>query len=283
MNTGAIQSPTSDCIGVIRLSCTYSFTLGISWTAILEARSFPKRIEIWETVSDSEFQRTSNHPCGDIYECLLRVLESHDAVYCLFPKALSQIVVEGVSGYKAELLALCWCRWGEEKEINYCRDFTSLSKSAIEKLKYYYCSLVIESSQEKCFLKDFEDFTTLREELHCEEVPLGKIITETDLATGEGLHPTLKRLQTKWDEVSDDASPISRMIDQQVEIISRDLTQPTSFNSGMSFNRNKEQLRKFIRTFYLLHHRLPIGDLNVPDIGMVAFSAPPKPDRSNFL
>jgi hypothetical protein len=108
-------------------------------------------------------------------------------------KALSQIVVEGVSGYKAELLALCWCRWGAEKEINYCRDFTSLSKSAIEKLKYYYSSLVVESSQEKSFLKDFEDFTTLREKPHCEEVPLGKIITETDLAAGEGLHSTLKR------------------------------------------------------------------------------------------
>jgi hypothetical protein len=271
-----MNTPTSDCIGVIRLSCTYSFSLGISWTAILEARSFPKRIEIWETVSDSEFQCTSTHPCGDIYECLLRVLGSHDAVYCLFPGALSQIVVEGVSGYKAELLALCWCRWGEEKEINYCRDFTSLSKSAIEKLKCYYGSLVIVSSQEKCFLKDFEDFTILREELHWEEVPLGTIIAETDLATGEGLHPTLKRLQTKWDEVSDDASLISRMIDQQVEIISRDWSQPTSFNSGTSFNSNKERLRNFIRAFYLRHHRLPIGDLNVPEIGIVAFSTPSK-------
>jgi hypothetical protein len=62
-----------------------------------------------------------------------------------------------------------------------------------EKLKYYYSSLVVESSQEKSFLKDFEDFTTLREKSHCEEVPLGKIITETDLAAGEGLHSTLKR------------------------------------------------------------------------------------------
>jgi hypothetical protein len=45
----------------------------------------------------------------------------------------------------------------------------------------------------KEFLKDFEDFTKLREKSHCEEVPLGKIITETDLAAGEGLHSTLKR------------------------------------------------------------------------------------------
>jgi hypothetical protein len=50
----------------------------------------------------------------------------------------------------------------------------------------------------------------------------------------------------------------------------------------MSFNRNKEQLRKFIRAFYLQHHRLPIGDLNVPDIGVVAFSAPPKADLENI-
>ena len=166
-----------------------------------------------------------------------------------------------------------------------------MRQSAIAKIRHYYGSLVrrdlscpdtrsvIESSQEKCFLKDFEVFTRLREELHCEEVPLGKIITETDLATGEGLHPTLKRLQTKWDEVSDEeTSPIARMIDQQVELISRHWTQPRSFYSGMRFNSNMEQLRKFIRDFYLKHHRLPIGDRNVPDIGIVAFSAPPKPD-----
>ena len=276
-NSAALETDSfmSDSKGVIRLSCSYSFSPGINWTAILEARSFPNRIEIWETVSESEFQHTSTHPSDDIYECLMGVLENHDAVYCLFPEVLSQIVVDGVSGYKAELLALCWCRWGDEKEINYCRDFTSLSKSAIKNLRDYYGSLVIKSSQEKWFLKDFEDFTTLREELHCEQVPLGKIITGTDLATGQGLHPTLNWLQTKWDEVSDEkASPIARMIDQQVEIIGRDWTQPTSFNSGMSFNWNKEQLRKFIRTYYLQHGRLPIGDLTVPDIGIVAFPNP---------
>ena len=183
-------------------------------------------------------------------------------------------MVEGESGYRAELLSLCWCRWGEEKEINYCRDFLSLSKSAIQKLMGYYGSLVINSSQEKNFLSDFEELKELQRLLNCNEVPLGQSLPLADLAAGEGLRPILKRLQAKWDEVSDEqVSPIARMIERQVDIISQQWTQPTSVQTGMSFRGEKEKVRDFIRTHYLKHRRLPEGDLAVPEVGVVGFSA----------
>lgn len=231
---------------------------------------------------------TNTLPPGDIYERLTQSLESLDANYCLFPGALSEIVVTGGSGYRAELLSLCWCRWGEEKEVNYCRDFLSLSKSAIQKLIGYYGSLVrlhtrrrasviqINSLQERDFLRDFDELKQLQQLLNCDEVPLGQIFTVADLASGEGLRPILTRLQAKWDEVSDEeVSPIAQMIERLVEIISQQWTQPTSVQTGMNFSGKKEKVRDFIRAYYLKHRCLPEGDLAVPEVGVVGFSAPP--------
>lgn len=97
-----------------------------------------------------------------------------------------------------------------------------------------------------------------------------------DLASGEGLRPILRRLQAKWDEVSDEeVSPIAQMIERQVEIISQQWTQPTSVQTGMSFSGKKEKVRDFIRGYYLKHRCLPEGDLAVPEVGVVGFSAPP--------
>jgi len=101
------------------------------------------------------------------------------------------------------LLSLCWCRWGEEKEINYCRDFLSLSKSAIQKLIGYYGSLVINSSQEKSFLRDFDELKELQQLLNCDEVPLWPapgfedtelgVFTEPEVSHGETeVHPRVQ-------------------------------------------------------------------------------------------
>jgi len=197
------KPPGSDGRQVIRLSCSYSGAPGISWIAVFEARSFSNRIEIWETDADEQLKLTNTLPPGDIYERLTQSLESLDANCCLFPGALSEIVVEGESGYRADLLSLCWCRWGEEKEINYCRDFLSLSKSAIQKLIGYYGSLVINSSQEKSFLRDFDELKELQQLLNCDEVPLWPapgfedtelgVFTEPEVSHGETeVHPRVQ-------------------------------------------------------------------------------------------
>ena len=52
-------------------------------------------------------------------------------------------------------------------------------------------------------------------------------------------------------------------------------TQPTSVQTGTSFSRKKEKLRDFIQAYYLKHRHLPVGDLDVPEVGVVAFSVPP--------
>ena len=125
-------------------------------------------------------------------------------------------------------------------------------------------------------MRDFDDLKELQQLLNCDEVPLEQIFTVAELASGGGLRPILRRLQPKWDEVSDEeVSPIAQMIERQVEIISQQWTQPTSTQTGMSFSGKKGKVRDFIRAYYLKHRCLPEGDLAVPEVSVVGFFAPP--------
>jgi hypothetical protein len=258
----------------VRLSCHYSGSPGTDWNAMLEAREHRDRIEIWEGFGEFKKLRLTNKlPPGDVCEGLLRFLEDHDEIYCLPSEALSAIVVEGVSGYVKELIALYWCRWGDEKEINYCRDFSSLSGPILEDLKKFYGSLVRSSSKDRWFLRDFEKLVALRADLNLEELPIGKLITTSDLEAGEGLRPTLQKLQAKWDEVSnEETSEVARQIEELVSLLSQNWPRPKSFVTGMHFAGKQEKLRNFIRAYYLQHRRLPVGDFKVAEDERVTFT-----------
>jgi hypothetical protein len=53
--------------------------------------------------------------------------EPPNSEWCLPEDALEEIHVTGCDGWRAELLAVCWCRFGDEKSINYGRLLLSLT------------------------------------------------------------------------------------------------------------------------------------------------------------
>jgi hypothetical protein len=52
--------------------------------------------------------------------------------WCLPEDALEEIHVTGCDGWRAELLAVCWCRFGEDRLNNYGRLLLSLTDKQLE-------------------------------------------------------------------------------------------------------------------------------------------------------
>ena len=92
---------------IFTLSCSYSGSPGMDWHACVRFIEENQRFECWGNYDAEEPER------------LVGTCE----------EPLPNVEVRGIKGWQAEMLALCWTRFGEDQDRDYCPDFLSLSDS----------------------------------------------------------------------------------------------------------------------------------------------------------
>ena len=69
-------------------------------------------------------------------------LARRNELWCLPGNAIDDVQIRGCSGWRGELLAVCWCRFGEEKEWNLGRHLVTLEDRQLAALCRDYGSVL---------------------------------------------------------------------------------------------------------------------------------------------
>ena len=107
---------------LIAMTCEYSGGPGLEWCASAELVNTPKGLQVIQKAGE-EFSRTHRLPRGQTQKSAWRLLArylSRNSVkqndWSIPEEALSEVVVTGIQGWHADVLALCWTRFGNDKE-----------------------------------------------------------------------------------------------------------------------------------------------------------------------
>jgi hypothetical protein len=87
-------------------------------------------------------------------------LARRNEIWCLPGHALDDVQIRGCAGWRGELLAVCWCRFGEEKEWNFGRHLASLQDRQLAALWRDYGS-VLGFRARRQLLSDMETLVLL--------------------------------------------------------------------------------------------------------------------------
>ena len=110
--------------------------------------------------------------------------------------ALPNVTTTGIKGWQADMLALCWTRFGEDQDRDYCPDLLSLSDSDLAALGKEYGSFISVWGEKSAFLVAYEKIIEYR---HCalldiEGLSLAELLQRFEIAPGAGM---LEKLKTR--------------------------------------------------------------------------------------
>jgi hypothetical protein len=205
-------------------------------------------------------------------------LSRRSSEWSLPADALAEILVKGLDGWRGELLAVCWCRFGEEKELNYGRWLVRLTDRQLKALWRDYGSLVGLGAQPE-LLADMERLAILLRDTELEpawERPVGfrLVLEKWEPALERGF---LGRIISTLDREAEDREETVERVGLQpivVELVSRIVsswTPPTGYIAGMHFSARVRELRVWVVDFLRRHGQLPAGRHKVKELGWIDF------------
>src|SRR5262252_5337275 len=94
-------------------------------------------------------------------------LARRNELWCLPGDAIDDVRIRGCPGWRGELLAVCWCRFGEEKEWNFGRHLAHLNDEQLAALWRDY-GTVLGPTAKRQLLSDMERLVLLLNETELE-------------------------------------------------------------------------------------------------------------------
>lgn len=96
----------------ISLRCSYSGAPGMGWSAGVDLRTTINGFEVRQSAGEDHRAIVLKSDAPP-WRALASLLANQDDEWGIADEALSEVVVSGVSGWQADLLALTWARFGD--------------------------------------------------------------------------------------------------------------------------------------------------------------------------
>jgi hypothetical protein len=184
-------------------------------------------------------------------------------------EALESVEVRGITGWRAELMLACWCRFGSEQETNYGRWLIALTDRQLEALWRDYGSAVGQGWRPRILQALIPEIETVRDLLG--EADLGRRLRVLLDSRAPALEPGfLAGIISKLEA-------LEPAVDGIISPIVNDWEQPHSMTTGMLFSSRVSQLRKWVLGFLVDHGSLPVGRRSVKGLGWINFGREPRP------
>ncbi len=135
--------------------------MGMEWHARIQFIAKDKGFEcwdtaehgLWETPGEEELpHRVATSDAPLTWRTAAQVLSERGNYESIPECSLASVTVDGLKGWRADMLALCWTRFGDDQELNYGKDFLSLSDAQLAAFGKEYGSLVPSWGEKSKFL-----------------------------------------------------------------------------------------------------------------------------------
>ncbi len=231
------------------LTCSYSGAPGMDWHACVRFIEENQRFEYWGNYDAEEPERlvgTCEEPL-DWRAAAEMLAEYGDG--SIPEDALPNVEVRGVKGWQAEMLALCWTRFGEDQDRDYCPDFLSLSDSDLAALGKEYGSFISVWGEKSAFLAAYEKIIEYRhcELLYIEGLSLAELLQRFEIVPGAGMLEKLKNaLSAEQERRESQIELFQHEIEAAIGEVLKDVPAPKNRSAAVAIGMKVRPLREYI-------------------------------------
>jgi hypothetical protein len=257
----------------ITLACRYSGAPGFEWLSRMEFTTRHRKIIVREWIGDETWQDHATLSGTLAWRKVAHFLAEIEADHCVPGEALGHVVITGVNGWRADVLALCWCRFGEDKKLNSSSYLVDLTDRHLEALWREYGPIARSTPGLPPLLEEIEK--------------LRNLVSAEDFRRRLELWPGrrtamlergfLGRLIADLEREAEDDDEITERVGQQpgvIELVSRvtaTWSKPTGYIGHGLYSARVRELRDWVVEFLLTHGKLPDGRHKVADLGRIDF------------
>ncbi len=247
------------------LTCSYSGAPGMEWHARIQFIAKDKGFECWDTAEHGMWEtpgeeelphRVATSDAPLTWRTAARVLSERGNYESIPECSLAFVTVDGLKGWQADMLALCWCRFGEDQDRDYCPDFLSLSDSDLAALGKEYGSFLPCWGEKGSFLVAYEkivelcDDETEYDEPHpagFKEYSLGQLLDHFKIARGAGmLQRLMEALVAEGERREGQIELFERDIEAAIDEATKDIPPPKNRNAAVAIGMRVRPLREYI-------------------------------------
>ena len=223
---------------------------------------------LWETPGEEELpHRVATSDVPLTWRTAARVLSERGNYESIPECSLASVTVDGLKGWQADMLALCWTRFGDDQDRNYGKDFLSLSDAQLAALAKEYGSLVPSWGEKSKFLVAYEEIIHYCDEEYDEpilvgfkEYSLGQLLDHFKIARGAGmLQRLMEVLIAEGERRQGQIELFERDIEAAIDEVLKDVPPPKSRNAAVAIGMKVRPLRDYIHRYLEKFGGVPEG------------------------
>ena len=251
--------------------------MGMEWHARIQFIAKDKGFECWDTAEHGLWETPGEEELPHRVGASDKPLTWRAAAEMLaeygdgsIPEvALPDVTTKGIKGWQADMLALCWTRFGEDQDRDYCPDFLSLSDTDLAPLGKDYGSLVSSWGEKSAFLVAYEKIVELcDDEVEYDEphpagfkdYSLGQLLDHFKIARGAGmLQRLIAALIAEGERRERQIELFEREIAAAIDEVLKDVPPPKSRNAAVAIGMRARPLRDYIERYLEEFGAVPQG------------------------
>ncbi len=168
------------------------------------------------------------------------------------------ITTTGLLGWEADMLVLCWTRWGEHHEWNLGLDLLSLTDTDLKVLSDEYGPFLDQGEEE--LINICGEIVQRRTQIGLENYSLGQLLDHFKIARGAGmLQRLMEALIAEGERRQGQIELFERDIEAAIDEVLKDVPPPKNRNAAVAIGMKVRPLREYIHRYLEKFGGVPEG------------------------